>query len=79
MSSIKREQIESEYNQLTRIDKFFSHPLYVFLLIICMVVDLHMYFNGLWFGILLFMMILPGFVSVIRDGSLKKSLLYYFF
>ena len=75
----EREQIEKEYNELQPIDKFFSHPLYVFCLVICMAVDFYIFINGLWFGLILYAMILPGLISVILDGSLMKSIRYYFY
>jgi hypothetical protein len=75
----EREQIEKEYNELLLIDKFFSHPLYVFFLVICIVVDLYIFINGSWIGLILYAMILPGVFSVILDGSLMKSIRYYFY
>jgi hypothetical protein len=75
----EREQIEKEYNELRPIDKFFSHPLYVFCLVICMAVDLYIFINGSLIGIILYAMILPGVILIILDGSLMKSIRYYFY
>jgi hypothetical protein len=79
MDSIEREQIDEEYNQLSASDKFFSHPLYVFCFIVCSIVDLYWFANGWWVCILLYVMFIPGIYTIINDGSLRKSIRYYFY
>jgi hypothetical protein len=79
MDSIEREQIDKEYNQLSSVDKFFSHPVYIFCLITFMCIDLYIFINGSIIGIICYAMILPGLISVVRDGSLRKSIKYYFY
>jgi hypothetical protein len=75
----EREQIDKEYNELRPIDKFITHPLYIFCLVICIAVDLYIFINGSWIGLILYAMILPGVFSGIHDGSLMKSIRYYFY